>query len=257
MFVYFLSVTDSTLLSSLDLPHPSKVNLFDESLSLSNYFASLSSTMNNPPTTASVDEWDQKTFGLNVDDFALLCSSLMTTTSSHSEDTTTTSIDQFHHGHEDTAPHNNQAMPNNSDDSVFNGINGLGFISPKPLINGEETIEPPPGFESFHLNSSLSNDLLLSQTTNNSLINTTTSNRIAETPVSSSDKLNFSQLFASINAGKQSIVSILESRKIVLLIVNEILSYFRGNTRTTTSIKICQNRTCSFIFIVSFIIYIR
>lgn len=157
--------------------------------------------MNNPPLTASVDEWDQKSLGLNVDDFALLCSSLMTTTSSQSQETMTTSIDQFNHDHQETTPHN-EVMSNNSGDAVFNGINDLGFISPKALINGEETIEPPPGFENFHLNSSLSNDLLLSQTTNNSLINTTTSNRIAETPVSSSDKLNFSQLFASINTGK-------------------------------------------------------
>jgi hypothetical protein len=87
---------------------------------------------------------------------------------------------------------NNETTNNTLDEVFLNQVNDL------VCNDKQQTIGPPPGFENF-----MSSDLLLSQTTNNN--NSTISsisNAAIQTPVSSSDTINFSQLLQTTSVGK-------------------------------------------------------
>jgi hypothetical protein len=196
MLVYleFVLVTDSSLLSlSSDLHHPSTLNLFDESSY--NYFPSTTSTLNSSDTT-TVNQLDQTNYTLSDADLAaLFVSSLMTTTPSPSSATSTTLMDHL--------ANSNETSATPFDDVFLHHLADLACDSTSSLIDSQASVGPPPGFENFRFDSSSASDLLLSPSTNNP--NMSSMNIAAsETPVSSSDTINFSQLLQSTSVGKSS-----------------------------------------------------
>ena len=102
---------------------------------------------------------------------ALFVSSLVATTSNDSIDNT------------------NNNNNNTLDDAFLSQFSDFVY-SPSSMID-QQSFGPPPGFEHFRFDSSNSADLSL-----NPLINQT------NTPVSSSDTINFSQLLSANIAGK-------------------------------------------------------
>ena len=86
----------------------------------------------------------------------------------------------------------NDSMNNHNtlDDVFLNQFTDLVYSSSSSMI------DPPPGFENFLFDPSVSSsDFLLTETTNQM-------NTAIQTPVSSSDTINFSQLLQSTTVGK-------------------------------------------------------
>ena len=99
---------------------------------------------------------------------------------------------------------NHETSNNTLDDVFLSQLTDL-TCCPSPSIVGQlqQPIGPPPGFENFrHDSPSTTTHLLLSQTTNNNSTLSSISNVGMQTPVASSDTINFSQLLQSTAAGK-------------------------------------------------------
>ncbi len=187
--LYNILVIDSSSLLLSDLQHPSTINLFDESSP--NYFSSSTSNMNSSDIQITVNK--SNNYNLTDADFAaLFVSSLVTTTPSSSSSSltqTTTSNNSI--------DNNNETSNNTLDDVFLNQVTDL-------VCKQQSMGPPPPGFENFLFNTSSTSDLLLTQTTNNNnnSIISSISNAVIQTPVSSSDTINFSQLLQSTVVGK-------------------------------------------------------
>jgi len=185
--LYNILVTDNSSLLLSDLQHPSTLNLFDESSP--NYFSSLISNMNSSDIQTTVNK--SNNYNLTDADFAaLFVSSLVTTTPSSSSSSltqTTTSNNSI--------DNNNETSNNTLDDVFLNQVNDL-------VCKQQSMGPPPPGFENFLFNTSSTSDLLLPHTTNNNSTLSSISYAAMQTPVSSSDTINFSQLLQSTIVGK-------------------------------------------------------
>lgn len=121
----------------------------------------------------------------DIDFAALFVSSMLSTTSNNS-------IDNLN---------DNDSSSNPIDDAFLSQVTDLTYC-PSPIIDKQQTVGPPPGFENFPFNTSSTSDLLVSKTTNNNPTISSLSNAAMETSVSSSDTLNFSQLLKSASVGK-------------------------------------------------------
>ncbi|CAF0812850.1 unnamed protein product [Adineta steineri] len=189
------NVTDNKSLLP-DLQHPSALNLFDDSLS--NYFSSSILNMNSSDTTTTTTTVNKPNNNYSLSDAdlaALFLSSITTTTPSPQTITPNALIDNIHQNNNNN---NNETSNNALDDVFLNQFTDLTCSSPT-IIDKPQPIGPPPGFENFRLDSSSSSssDLLLSQTTNKNSTLSSISNAVIQTPVSSSDTINFSQLLQS------------------------------------------------------------
>ncbi|CAF3666483.1 unnamed protein product [Rotaria socialis] len=186
------NVTDNSsfLLSSLsNLQQASTFNLFNDS-SLSS-FSLLTPTMNLSDITALKisNSNHNNNDHISDDDFAaLFVSSMLSTTSNNSFDNINNN--------------NNESSTNTIDEAFLNQVTDLNYCS-SPIIDKQQTIGPPPGFENFPFNSSSTSDLLVSKTTNSNPTISSISNGANETSVSSSDTINFSQLLKSTNVDLQ------------------------------------------------------
>jgi hypothetical protein len=178
-------------------------------------------------------------YNLTDADFAaLFVSSLVTTTPTSSSSLTQTTTSN------NSIDNNNETSNNTLDDVFLNQVTDL-------VCKQQSMGPPPPGFENFLFNTSSTSDLLLTQTTNNNNNSTISSisNAVIQTPVSSSDTINFSQLLQSTVVGKYySKLTI----HVLFFSSNKIFYIFRFSTATTNK---CWKY--SFIIIISFIIYIR
>jgi hypothetical protein len=111
---------------------------------------------------------------------------------------------------------------NTLDEVFLNQVNDL-------VCDKQQTIGPPPGFENFLYDSSSTSDFLLTQTTNT--INSprsSMSNVPIQTPVSSSDTINFSQLLQSTTVGKYSFL--FDFNELNKIESNFLFSFFRSST---------------------------
>ncbi|CAF2019457.1 unnamed protein product [Rotaria magnacalcarata] len=192
------NVTDNSsfLLSPLsNRQQASTFNLFDDS-SL-NYFSLLTPTMNlSDITTLKISDSNHNNNDhISDDDFAALFVSSMLQTTSNS------SFDNINNNNNNNN-NNNDSSTNTIDDVFLNQVTDLNYCS-SPIIDKQQTIGPPPGFEKFPFNSSSTSDLLVSKTTNNNPTISSISNGAYETSVSSSDTINFSQLLKSTNVDPQ------------------------------------------------------
>ncbi|CAF0826622.1 unnamed protein product [Adineta ricciae] len=179
-------VTDSASLlllsSASDHQYPSTV---DDSLS--NYFSSFTLEVNSSDMTTV----NNSNNNLSDADFAALFLSSMTSTT---PSVTSNALLSSTLDHE---------TPNNTLDDVFlSQLTDLTCCSSPSIVDKrQQPIGPPPGFENFRHDSSstttTTTDLLLSQTTNNNSTLSSISNVGMQTPVASSDTINFSQLLQS------------------------------------------------------------
>ncbi|CAF3367807.1 unnamed protein product [Rotaria sp. Silwood1] len=196
------NLTDnSSLLLSSNLQHPSTFNLFDDTPL--NYFSSLTSTMNlSDRTTVKISNTNNNNNNNNLTDAelaALFVSSMIATTPlTQTPTTANNSIDNINNN-------NNELSTNSLDDVFLNQVTDLTYCSSpsSKIIDKQQTIGPPPGFENFLFNSSSTSDLLVSKTTNNNPTISSISNAPVDTTVSSSDTINFSQLLKSTSVDTQ------------------------------------------------------
>jgi hypothetical protein len=96
---------------------------------------------------------------------------------------------------------NETSNPNTLDEVFLNQVTDLVCCS-SSIIDKQQSIAPPPGFENFLFDSSSTSDLLLKSTTNNHSTRSSLSNVAIQSPVSTSDTINFSQLLQSKSVGK-------------------------------------------------------
>ncbi|CAF3403944.1 unnamed protein product [Rotaria sp. Silwood1] len=192
---------NSSLLLSSNLQHPSTFNLFDDTPL--NYFSSLTSTMNlSDRTTVKISNTNNNNNNNNLTDAelaALFVSSMIATTPlTQTPTTANNSIDNINNN-------NNELSTNSLDDVFLNQVTDLTYCSSpsSKIIDKQQTIGPPPGFENFLFNSSSTSDLLVSKTTNNNPTISSISNAPVDTTVSSSDTINFSQLLKSTSVDTQ------------------------------------------------------
>lgn len=199
-------VTDSAslLLSSADLQHPSTFNLFEESLS--GYFSSSTLGMNSSDTTTvnQSNNHNNNNNNANLTDAdlaALFLSSIAAATSPSMSEALVDGISSQSH----------EASNHALDDVFLSQLTDLTCCSPSSSSSSTmldkpqptpQAIGPPPGFENFLLESPSTSDLLLAQTTNHNSTASSIDHAGMQTPVSSSDTINFSQLFASAAVGK-------------------------------------------------------
>jgi hypothetical protein len=187
-------VSDSSSLFLPDHQHPSTFNLFDDSSA--NYFSSSTSNMNSSDTT-TVNKLDNNYNLTDADLAALFVSSIITTTPSP-QTTSNNLVDNLNNNNNNN---NNETSNNSLDDVFLNQVTDLACCSspsPPSIVDKQQTLGPPPGFENFRFDSSSS-----PQTTNNpNPTISSISNAAIETQVSSSDTINFSQLLQSATAGK-------------------------------------------------------
>ncbi|CAF0894228.1 unnamed protein product [Rotaria sp. Silwood1] len=160
------NVLDSSSILLTDLNNPSTQNLFDYSSSTPTMNTIDLSTVNKSTTTTNNNNYNLS----DADLAALFVSSIVSTTPS------TTTIDN-----ENELSNNNN---NNTLDDVF-----IQQVNDLVCSSQQKSIGPPPGFENYRFNKSLSSD--------NSRTISSISNAGIQPQVSCSDTINFSQLLQS------------------------------------------------------------
>ncbi|CAF1098564.1 unnamed protein product [Rotaria sordida] len=156
------NVLDSSSILLTDLNNPSTQNLFD--------YSSSTPTMNTIDLSTVNKSNTNNNFNLTDADLAaLFVSSIVSTTTIDNEN--------------ELSSNNNNNNNNTLDDVFLQQVNEL-VDSSQP-----KSIGPPPGFENYHFNRSLSSD--------NSKTISSISNVAIQPQVSSSDTINFSQLLQS------------------------------------------------------------
>ncbi|CAF4733647.1 unnamed protein product [Rotaria sp. Silwood1] len=161
------NVLDSSSILLTDLNNPSTQNLFDYSSSTPTMNTIDLSTVNKSTTTTNNNNYNLS----DADLAALFVSSIVSTTPS------TTTIDN------ENELSNNNNNNNTLDDVFIQQVNDLVCSSQ------QKSIGPPPGFENYRFNKSLSSD--------NSRTISSISNAGIQPQVSCSDTINFSQLLQS------------------------------------------------------------
>lgn len=196
-----ISAIDCLSASLSDLHHPSISNLLDESSSAS-YFLTHTSTMNSSSDTTTVNPLNQSNYILNdMDLTAPFVSSLFISSPPPMAVPSSTCFNAPVHN--DTDINDDKESSGSTFGDVFsNQVTDLGFEPSSPFIDSQSTIGPPPGFEGFHFDLNLTtNGLPLSKAMNNPATLPST-NAVADTVVSNSDTINFSQLLSSTEVGK-------------------------------------------------------